>query len=243
MLKKEMPDLIGLQECQTPASNFVMAIPDYAMYKMPYDASKPKQTQGPIILYNTKTVKLADSGMFWLGETPDEPCLPWDSEDRHYRMCTWVKAITVEGNKPVFFFNTHLPYKKADHPQRLKCAELIVSRMKKTAGQGAVCFLVGDLNQAHFNADGTVNQNAYCLQPFFNWMKEGRETAPKTDNYGSHSAKADDAPRTTPDYDLDHIFYRNCTATEFRTVIETYGVQYLSDHYPITLTVTAEYVK
>ncbi|MCQ2135857.1 MAG: hypothetical protein MJY67_02970, partial [Bacteroidales bacterium] len=37
-----------------------------------------------------------------------------------------------------------------------------------------------------------------------------------------------------PRYNLDHIFYRKCTANAFYTVVsEKYGVKFLSDHYPI----------
>lgn len=235
MLKDVAPDLVGMQECSVSAPQIVEAIPDYALYKMPFDPANPKATQGPVILYNTKTCQLLDSGFFWLGPTPDSPCLAWDATDTHYRVCTWVKVKVLDGDKTVYLYDTHLPYKGDDHPQRLKSAELIMSRMKANVEESSICFLVGDLNQAHFQTDGSLHANAYCLQPFFDWMKEARETAVKTDRYGSHSAKAANAPVSTPNYDLDHIFYRNAQAVEFKTIINTYGVRYLSDHYPITL--------
>ena len=41
-----------------------------------------------------------------------------------------------------------------------------------------------------------------------------------------------------PSRNLDHIFYRNTKmAVSFRTLTDNYGVKYVSDHYPILLTV------
>lgn len=241
MFKDVFPDLAGLQECQLAAAAVEEEIPEYGVFKAPYSEALGSASLGPIILYKKSRVTVLDSGHFWLGETPDVPCKPFGASDTHYRIATWIKCLVKGCQDTVYFYNTHFPYKSEDHPMREKCSELMISRMKENARTKSICFLTGDLNQAHFSSPGVPHANAYCLQPLFDWMKEGRETAPKSDEYGSHSAKADAAPLKSPNYDLDHIFYRNTTAVTFRTIVDTYGVKYLSDHYPIVLETVAKF--
>ena len=63
----------------------------------------------------------------------------------------------------------------------------------------------------------------------------GRDIAPTGDAYSFNNFGKGTA---APSRNLDHIFYRNVTmAMSFRTLTDNYGVKYVSDHYPILLTV------
>ena len=66
-------------------------------------------------------------------------------------------------------------------------------------------------------------------------MKSGRDIAPTGDAYSFNNFGKGTA---APSRNLDHIFYRNTKmAVSFRTLTDNYGVKYVSDHYPILLTV------
>ncbi len=119
---------------------------------------------------------------------------------------------------------------------RINSANLNVERMKKIAGESAMCFIVGDMNCSEKAADGSANADGVrALKPYRDWMKSGRDIAPTGDAYSFNNFGKGTA---APSRNLDHIFYRNVTmAMSFRTLTDNYGVKYVSDHYPILLTV------
>ena len=70
-------------------------------------------------------------------------------------------------------------------------------------------------------------------------MSGARESAPVNLNPDTYSFNGFGGGVPKDSWNLDHIFYRNVTPLEFNVVSsEKYGVKYISDHYPITLTLT-----
>ena len=144
-------------------------------------------------------------------------------------MAQWVLLSYKETGKEFYFFNTHLDHVGAE--ARLNGATLIISKMKEIAADNRAVFVVGDMNASYAEVDTRRPQ----LQPFYDWMQSARETAPDTQleplsfnglNYSAHRAT----------WNIDHIFYRNATALVYRVISSSnYGVEYLSDHWPLTL--------
>ena len=70
------------------------------------------------------------------------------------------------------------------------------------------------------------------------------QTTPATEQAGTEAPATDDKPtyngfgKTKNPTRLDHIYYRNATAVRYQVLDgKNYGVEYISDHYPVMLTV------
>ena len=62
---------------------------------------------------------------------------------------------------------------------RINSANLNVERMKKIAGESAMCFIVGDMNCSEKAADGSANADGVrALKPYRDWIESGRDIAP-----------------------------------------------------------------
>ena len=71
-----------------------------------------------------------------------------------------------------------------------------------------------------------------CLEPYFKWLKSACEEAPRTDPRPTYHGFGKAKP-----LHIDHIFYRCAEPLRYQLLDSTgYGVQYLSDHYPIVCT-------
>lgn len=238
MLRHENPDIVGFQEPR--AQQRVDLKEDlgdkFGYYSAEEDGVHPKECGHDAIMWNKKRFKLLDKGHWWLSTTPDTVSRPgWGATDTQFRTTVWVKLYDKKSKKNIYFFNTHLPYKWADDEARLACVTLNVERMKQIAGEDATVFITGDMNCSWHPTDSRRG----CLVPYFDWMQGARETAPVNLNPDTYSFNGFGGGNPKPTWNLDHIFYRNATPHEFNVVSDnTYGVEYISDHFPITLTLT-----
>lgn len=233
--------------------------PEYDVYRMYPEEIMPDgkpvhMKHGSVaIWYKKDRFTLMDKGIFWLSKTPDTPLNsdnPFGCMDWHPRACVWVHLKDNESSKEIFLFNTHFPYDPANYDAngnrvyntiaRRKSAELIVSRIKSIAGPNAIVFVTGDMNSAYENTKlytyiapetGVQETHAVCesLAPF-GYLWKARTEAPITDDFNSNN-RFDDTKATQK---IDHIFYRNATPLEFKTINTPYlETKYLSDHWPI----------
>ena len=106
--------------------------------------------------------------------------------------------------------------------------------MKEIAGENAHVVIAGDMNCDPQTAFDTHKDGkpVRVLQPFYDWMKGGRETARITDDHYTFNGFG----KIKTFHWLDYFFYRNGQALKFETLTKDYGAPYISDHYPIALT-------
>lgn len=235
MIRDERPDIIGFQEPRPDQmKDLKEGLGDvYGYYSAVEAGVEPRKSGYVAIMYLKDRFNLLDKGHFWLSPTPDVPSKPeWGAQDRQYRMTVWVKLFDKKAGRDVYFFTTHLPYKFPDNDARAACSALNVERMKKIAGQKSAVFITGDMNASWAKSD-TCRRS---VAPYFRWMKGARETArvltPDICSYNGFGTA-----ENVPSWNLDHIFYRNIRPKEFDVITtDKYGVRYISDHYPITLT-------
>ena len=98
--------------------------------------------------------------------------------------------------------------------------------MNRIAGRPAPNFFPGDMNATAGTPGGV------CLEPYFKWLKSACEEAPLTDPRPTYHGFGKAKP-----LHIDHIFYRCAEPLRYQLLDSTgYGVQYLSDHYPIVCT-------
>ncbi len=231
MMKEIKPDVVGVQELtSTMTDSLYSLLPEYGHYRFPLPSQSHKSPDIAVLYKKDRLVPL-DSGYFFLSATPDTISIPWDSTDKHVRGCVWVKLHDRLSGKDIYYFSTHMPYKKAkvDTKVRAQCASLINSKIKEIAGDGAIVFVAGDMNAGDIPAD----PRSPSLTPFFDYMKSARRAALFTNNRSSFNGFGKINPKIR-DKNLDHIFYRNAEPILFETIdYPGYGALYISDHYPI----------
>jgi len=228
------PDVIGMQEPRgdIQINDIKVSLPDYTSIEMQVPEGWNVDKTGRIMMFfKTDKFSLLKQGQFWLNEDVSTPGVSFGSTDTgNIRGVQWIK-LRETGSKKVFYLvNTHFPYKKdsVDDVSRAKCAELIVKQMKKIAGKKATVFVTGDMNASFDLSDKHRNS----LTPFYSWFWSARDMAPKTDNKSSFNGFASQS-YVWP-HNIDHIYYRNAAPQYFETHDKsTYGVPFLSDHFPI----------
>ena len=214
MINTEKPDIIGFQEMKE-----VQQL--YAVENLPeYDEVFHSRGNTKYTMYRKDRFTKLDQGCFWLSETPEKSSLGWGSVS--IRPTLWVKLKDKKTGKILYFFNTHLDVRSFE--ARIKGAALNVDYMKKICGKKAIQFIVGDMN----------TQEEDDLKVYETWLKNGRKEAPATDDKPTYNGFG----KTKNPTRLDHIYYRNATAVRYQVLDgKNYGVEYISDHYPVMLTV------
>lgn len=228
------PDVIGMQEPRGPQYEQIIAtLPDYTYLRIPLGGEVTEKKSGRImVFFKTDKYEMKKWGYFWLTEKYEHPGYSFETTDRgNIRAAIWVKLKDKQTGRQFFFLTTHLPYKrdKLDDSARMKCAQLIVDRMKAIAGEKVPLFVTGDMNASWQLRAPRRNS----LLPFYQWMCGAREMSPITDAHSSFNGWQSTQDRAWPN-NIDHIFYRNAQPLRFVTHDEpNYGVPYVSDHYPI----------
>lgn len=218
MIRREQPDVVGLQEPRTPQVDFLLERLDEYGHVLAGNSRDGYL----MILYLRAKFDLLDSGRFWLSDTPDCRSKGWDGGC--VRLTVWAHLRDKATGGEFFYFDTHLDH--LGYEARLRGARLNVERMKCLAGERCAVFISGDMN-AERGAP-----NARFLAPFDAWMQSAREAAPQSDDKATFNGFG-----RTPLHWLDHIYFRNAVPLCYRTLDDAdYGVRYISDHYPILCT-------
>lgn len=216
MLEKENPTVFGVQEALRYQMNFIKD--NVSAYDCIGVGRDDGADSGEImgIFYKKDILELGDNGTFWLSETPDKPSKGWGAN--YYRTATWAIFTVKESGKKFFYMNTHLDHQSAE--ARKNSILLICDKME-------------ELNPAGYPAILTADFNSSTEDPIFDPLKlvmeDARSTSPVTDQSSTFNGWG------TGTGIIDHIFYNTFNALEYRTIMERWnGVQYISDHYPIS---------
>ena len=173
------------------------------------------------VFYDSDRIELKEWGTYWLSETPFQPSLGWDAVCR--RTATWALLRDKATDRPFYFVNTHLDH--VGKEARRKGLLLLVERIGAMNPDGWPVILTGDMN---------VFPDDPCLDELRTLMLDARQTARVTDNGPTwHDwGKVSDNPP------IDYVFYAGFKGCDkFSVVRQPYeGVEYVSDHYPVTAT-------
>ena len=256
MITSEDPDVFGVQEMLPDQQEFLrQELTEYEMVGVGRDDG---QEQGECmgILYKKNRFELLKNGTFWLSETPEVPSMGWDAACK--RTVTYVQLKDRKNGKKFFYFNTHL-----DHVgliARQESVKLIAAKIRELVPDtNSVIILGGDMNTPltqnifipligeriksgpkekmvmagkqlpNSSKEGMPMESVDQRTPAM--MKSARNTAWERDNMQTYNGFGKDKPSQ-----IDHIFTsRRVENLVFRTVRDSYGVPYVSDHYPVTL--------
>lgn len=214
-INTEHPDVLGVQEALAGQMDFLN------LYCFDYDhvgiGREDGKTNGEYaaIFWLKSRFSLIDSGHFWLSETPDIPSKGWDAAC--HRIVTWAQLSEKSSGKEFFVFNTHLDH--VGEVARRESIELISRKIREiTENIDLPVFLTGDFN-------------SMTCDPIFDPLKEiltsARESAPETDDSNTYNGFGKNSDL------IDHILYTHLIPLNFSVIKNSYGIQYISDHYPI----------
>lgn len=137
----ENPDIIGFQEVMVHQLEYMISrLPQYARVGVGREDGIAGGEFTPVF-YKKERFELADSGTFWLSETPEVPSLGWDAQIK--RICTWVYLEDKESGEQVHFYNTHFSH--VGPVARTESIKLITDSIR-VKSEGTRVILTGDFN-------------------------------------------------------------------------------------------------
>lgn len=221
MIATERPAAIGLQEALINQLEYLdEKLNNYRRIGVGRDDGK---TSGEFmaIYYDTGQVELVTATTKWLRKRPDTPGKGWDAACA--RTVTIATFRVKESGKEFVYYNTHL-----DHVGKTARAEStkLISSFIRESGQNMAIIVGGDMNST---ISDTIFESFYMegLEVARNITSQNR-----SDNSNTYNAygKGDGAV-------IDHFFVKGVKVAWLRTLDGDYGVPYISDHYPIEMTI------
>ncbi len=212
------PDIFGTQELFHHQGQYIVEkAPEYTWFGVSRRGNQQDEHMG--VFYKGGKLKLVESGNFWLSETPDTPgSMSWNVSLP--RMVTWGLFERKVDGRRFYFYNTHFPHRREDAEARVRCAQVIMSRIGALPKDIAF-ILTGDFNAP---AGGDVYKALAGLQDA--WETAGSRSGPQATYNGFRGST--DGPR------IDWILYRGALkALHAQTVTKNENGRYPSDHYPV----------
>ena len=144
-LTDEAPDLIGFQECQPGMGDFLKRyLPEYLFVGCGRSADYSGENN--MIGIRRERFELMALETFWLSPTPDVPGSRYDDQSDCPRICTNVLLRTLDTNRLLRFYNTHLDH--VSESARVLGAQAVMGRMKEQlrGRESLPVLLTGDMN-------------------------------------------------------------------------------------------------
>jgi endonuclease/exonuclease/phosphatase family metal-dependent hydrolase len=151
ILCAERFDILCVQEALPGQLAFLTEIlPGFGCVSFPRDSFAGEHGA---IFFRMSMLECADSGRFWLSDTPEQPGPGWD---RFYRrICMWADLRDSRGENPIRIFNTHFPLRPSGG---VKAAWLLATRSKPHGNVPTL--LCGDFNCGPKSETWSLLQNS-----------------------------------------------------------------------------------
>jgi endonuclease/exonuclease/phosphatase family metal-dependent hydrolase len=147
VFKEHAPDAVGLQEAlRFQIDEIRAAVPEYGEIGEGRDGGEAGEYSA--VLYRRERFEVAESGTFWLSETPEKPSITWGNTC--VRICTWARLIDRKSKESFYLYNTHLDHRS--QPSREKSVRLIARRMNERKVKDDPVVLTGDFNAGEENS-------------------------------------------------------------------------------------------
>lgn len=217
----QRPDVVGFQENSLPQDTFLSgALSMYDHVAVGREEGNPV-TETNAIYYLRDRFRLVKTNTFWLSETPNVCSKGWDG--KYARVATYTLLEDVNTGEQYLIMNTHLDHKGVN--ARRESMRLVSDTINSFSTEKKPVFsiLMGDLNVKPLDpALEPVRQHMLSTQEVFKNQESTFHGWGEEPNGGKI---------------IDYIFYKNAWPTSFRVLNDnSYGVAYLSDHYPIIAT-------
>lgn len=209
-----MPDSFGVQEAHYAwIRKLVDRLPQYGYVGIGRDDGL-LLGEFSAVFYRKDTYTVADSGTFWISETPQKPSVGWDASTK--RICTWAVLQNKETGEQYAQYNAHLDH--VGEQSRLEGVRLIRER---AGSQSIPVVLTGDFNMRH----GTQPWQEMVQNTFVDAREAAADTMDGATYHNFNKA----------DIILDYIFFAESdwTANTFRILNDKMLGGYASDHFAI----------
>ena len=150
MIRRLEPDCIGVQEAQHgQVADLRASLPDYEFSGVGRDDGKRDGEYSGIFYRKSRfQPDPADSGTFWLSDTPEVPgSRNWGNEIP--RVAAWLRLTDLATGRGFYVFNTHWDHK--NQPSRERAALLTASRIDARRRADEPVALIGDFNSNEGN--------------------------------------------------------------------------------------------
>lgn len=221
-LLSEKPDVIGFQEA-TPSMRRWLIDNLVGYTVVGYGRGAAFDDESNCIAYRTDKFELFGFHQFWLSPTPYVPGSRYEIQSPCPRICTVAMLCPIGTATPFRVYNTHLDH-VSDEARVLGLRAILDRITKDNTEFRCPYFLTGDFNV--LPQDHTIGTAlAYRNFP----MRDITASLPGSfHNYG----------RMEQNSKIDYIFTDASDAEEVCLWDDRDGKLYLSDHYPISATVT-----
>jgi len=217
------PTIMGIQEGLKHQVDFLSTnLEDYTYVGVGRDDGLTKG-EYCAIFYNLQSVKLLESGTFWLSETPTLVSIGWDAVLE--RICTYGLFEDKSTMQRFWVFNAHFDHKGAS--AREQSAILIVSKIREINREQLAVVLMGDFNATPEKAPIAI---------FNEHMDDGLEISkqPPSGPVGTFNGFREE----TENRRIDYIFTSKFSVDSYsHEDARTRQNKYLSDHLPILISV------
>lgn len=217
MLRSEDPDVIGTQELfQRQGDELVARLPDYRWFGEGRKGGHDDEHMG--VFYRKDRLRVLASGNFWLSDTPSQAgSRSWGN--LFPRMVTWARFERIADGVTFTLYNTHLPYRDIDEEARVRCAELIRTRLASLANDERI-ILVGDFNTSPESRVYTTLTSSLTDA----WTAAASRSGPEATFHG-FTGRAERR--------IDWILFRGFESKQIKTVTTRRDGRYTSDHFPV----------
>ena len=235
LLRKENPDLIGLQEAlRFQIDEILAAVPGYAVVGVGRDDGRSAGEMSAI-LFRTARFHVAASGTFWFSDTPEIPgSKTWGN--RITRISSWARFVDLDGSA-FTHYNLHLDHES--QPSREKSTALLLQRITARPIPSEPVIVTGDFNVGESNAAlhvlvgpagpaGTPAAGA-PPPPFIDTFRAVHRDEQEVGTFTSF------AFGQTKGDKIDYVLVQPGTQVLAADIVRTgEGRHYPSDHFPVT---------
>lgn len=220
MIREEQPAAMGLQEALIDQLQYLdSCLPQYRRIGVGRDDGR-EGGEFMAVYYDTARLELTGSDTWWLSDSAEVPSYGWDAACR--RTVTRAAFRDRRSGRCFDYFNTHL-----DHVGQTARAESarMVAALVDGHSFDKPAIVGGDMNTT---IDDTIFRSLYAAG-----LQDARTLTDSTSHAITYNAFGQNDGAV-----IDHFFVRDVKVLRFRTLDDDYGVPYISDHYPIEVTIS-----
>ncbi|HOX76190.1 MAG TPA: endonuclease/exonuclease/phosphatase family protein [Bacteroidales bacterium] len=229
-LNTEKPDLIGMQEVLYQQYHVLdSALKDYQSVAVGRTDGLKAGEMNPVF-FRKERFELIRTKTFWLSETPEiAGSMAWGAGLP--RIVTWVELADKKSDRHFFFFNTHFAH---DSDPARKNSALLLLTMADSIASGFPLIITGDLNMLPNSEGYSILTGPFESVPLIRDTYTITEESPEGPVYTFNGFS--DKPGQGR---IDYIFVRDgMRALNHRTIIKKDQGIFISDHWPVTATIS-----
>ncbi len=224
LLKKEKPDLLGLQEALWYQYEKIdSAISGYSSVSRGRDDGK-KAGEMNSVFYNVRRFDYVRDSTFWLSESPSVPgSKGWGASLP--RIVTWVELKDKNNQKSLYYFNTHFAHDSDS--ARIMSAGILLKEVKRIAGKNRFV-ITGDFNMVPESKAYSILTEKSSSRPLLKDSYLISKVKPGGPDYTNNGFR--DRPGKSR---IDYVFVRDGMKVDSASVVvKKEGPVFVSDHWP-----------